>query len=85
MVELGPEGITVNSVAPSGVDTVLFEKGHSPDRVKQEAAEGTVLPVSALQPVDIARAVGFLAGPGGTWMSGTTIDVNAGRSAMLGS
>lgn len=82
--ELGEEGIAVNAVAPSGVDTVLFEKGHTPEQVKAEAAEGTVLPVSILQPVDIARSVGFLAGPGGDFMSGSTIDVNAGRSAMLG-
>ena len=82
--ELADDGIAVNAVAPSGVDTVLYEKGRPIETVKRDAAEGTVMPVSALAPVDIARAVAFLAGPGGRWMSGSTIDVNAGRSAMLG-
>lgn len=42
-----------------------------------------MLPVSVLQPADIARAVGFLAAPGGEWMSGGTMDVNGGRLPML--
>ena len=45
------------SAAMNGVDTVSFEKGHSPDRVRREAAEQTVLPVGVPQPLDVAGAV----------------------------
>lgn len=81
--ELGPKGIAVNCVAPSGVATVLYEKSMPAAEYEKKAGEGTVLPVSILQPADIADAVGFLVSPKAKWISGATIDVNGGRSAML--
>jgi 3-oxoacyl-[acyl-carrier protein] reductase len=42
------------------------------------------LPVDVLRPEEIAAAIAFLAGPGAGYVSGITLDVNAGRSAELG-
>jgi NAD(P)-dependent dehydrogenase (short-subunit alcohol dehydrogenase family) len=45
---------------------------------------GHALPVDVLEPKEIATAIAFLAGPGAGFVSGITLDVNAGRSAELG-
>jgi NAD(P)-dependent dehydrogenase (short-subunit alcohol dehydrogenase family) len=87
-IELGAEGITVNAVAPTAVDTPLMRlKGTaSSDREEERrmAAElGHTLPVARLKPEEIAVAIGFLAGPAAEHISGITLDVNAGRSAHL--
>jgi NAD(P)-dependent dehydrogenase (short-subunit alcohol dehydrogenase family) len=79
--ELGPDGIAVNAVAPSPTNTMLFARNREPALVEKLAAQGTILPVSILAPEDIARAIAFLAGPQAAWISGTTMDVNGGRTA----
>ena len=84
---LGPDGITVNCVAPTAVDTVLLRQGPFAglDAAAMEAAaeEGHALPAGMLPPEAIAGAVAFLAGPEARFVSGMTLDVNAGRSARL--
>jgi NAD(P)-dependent dehydrogenase (short-subunit alcohol dehydrogenase family) len=47
------------------------------------AHSGHALPVEALEPQEIAAAIAFLAGPGAGFVSGVTLDVNAGKSAQL--
>lgn len=84
--ELGPEGIAVNAVAPTAVDTVLFRGLGGQDdagraRQDEQARARHVLPVGVLEPAEIAHAIAFLAGPDARTISGTTLDVNAGRSA----
>lgn len=85
--ELGPEGITVNAVAPTAVDTVLFRRGGEDQAARaqqnEQARKQHVLPVGVLDPVEIAHAIAFLAGPDARYVSGMTLDVNAGRSAEL--
>jgi NAD(P)-dependent dehydrogenase (short-subunit alcohol dehydrogenase family) len=84
--ELGPEGITVNAVAPTAVDTPMIgratEKGGRAHPCASHS--GHALPVEVLEPKEIATAIAFLAGPGAGFVSGTTLDVNAGTSARLG-
>ncbi|GAA0580443.1 SDR family NAD(P)-dependent oxidoreductase [Craurococcus roseus] len=83
--ELGPEGITVNAVAPTGVDTPMVGRA-SEGRGKAHPCtvhSGHALPVDLLEPAEIATAIAFLAGPGAGFVSGTTLDVNAGKSAQL--
>ena len=80
-LELGKDGIAVNAIAPGTVDTPLHNKEKPVAQVAKEDLASSVLPVSIMAPEDIARAVGFLAGPGGKWMSGATLDVDAGRVA----
>jgi 3-oxoacyl-[acyl-carrier protein] reductase len=75
--ELGHRGITVNTVAPGPVRTDLTE----PILAIPEAAAGLTA-MTALarigEPEDVADVVGFLAGPGGRWITGRTLDVSGG-------
>ena len=86
-LELGPEGIAVNAVAPTGVDTAMIRRtageGGNPDAGWRVRLAGHALPIQLLEPREIATAIAFLAGPGAGFVSGTTVDVNAGRSAQL--
>ncbi len=73
--EIGSRGITVNVVAPGFIDTDMT-------RALPEAAREGLLGQIALgrlgEPADIARAVGFLAGPAAAYITGETLHVNGG-------
>ncbi|MCE7028583.1 SDR family oxidoreductase [Jiella avicenniae] len=74
--ELGPRGISVNTVAPGPVETELFLTGKTDEQV---AALAGMTPFKRLgQPEDIAGVVAFLAGPDGGWVNGQTIRANGG-------
>ncbi|MGO3148304.1 MAG: SDR family NAD(P)-dependent oxidoreductase [Leucobacter sp.] len=70
--EVGPLGITCNSVAPGPVETAM--------------TKGVPYPVDAQpikrigQPEDIATAVAFLASPGATYITGETLKVCGGTA-----
>ncbi len=84
--ELGPEEITVNAVAPTAVETPMLHRGGDapqPDPRRAAAFAGHALPIPVLPPEQVAEAIAFLCGPGARYISGTTLDVNAGRSALL--
>ncbi len=73
--EIGSRGITVNCVAPGFIDTDMTRA------LPEQAREGLLaqIPLGRLgQPEDIAAAVVFLAGPGGAYVTGTTLHVNGG-------
>lgn len=73
--ELGSRNITVNCVAPGFIDTDMTRSLGE----EQTAALMARIPLGRLgQPEDVARAVAFLAGPGGAYITGTTLDVNGG-------
>src|SRR5690606_30664200 len=73
--ELGSRNITVNCVAPGFIETDMTRALGE----EQAAALMTRIPLGRLgQPEDIARAVAYLVGPGGDYITGTTIDVNGG-------
>ena len=73
--EIGSRNITVNVVAPGFIDTDMT-------RDLPEDAKNAMLGQIALgrlgSPADIARAVAFLAGPGGEYITGETLHVNGG-------
>jgi 3-oxoacyl-[acyl-carrier protein] reductase len=73
--EFGPRGITVNAVAPGFIETDMTRE--LPDEQRQALLEQ--VPLGRLgQPEEIAEAVAFLAGPGGGYITGSTLHVNGG-------
>lgn len=72
--ELGPRGITVNLVNPGATDTDLNPAtGPNADTINGFTALGHYA-----TPGDIAAAVAFLAGDGGRYITGATINVDGG-------
>lgn len=70
-----PDGILVNAVAPGAVDTRLIRMLPPED----QQATVDVIPLKRLAaPVEIARAVLFLASEANTYITGATTDVNGG-------
>lgn len=79
-LELAPDGITVNVVAPGPIRTDMFY-----DVVKQgsdrERALAASVPVRRLgEPADVARAVSFFADPGNGFVTGQVLYVCGGTS-----
>ena len=74
--ELGPLGISVNSVSPSLTDTKFV--GDLSEKSKLIIARQT--PVRRLcTPSDVANAVSFLASPEASFLNGETIRINGGK------
>lgn len=80
--ELGPQGILANAIAPSYIDTEQLrvdadDAGITLDEMRQ-LYRGLV-PIGRLADVaDIAAAVSFLAGPGGSAVVGQVLQPNGG-------
>jgi 3-oxoacyl-[acyl-carrier protein] reductase len=69
--------VTVNCVAPGFIETPMTEV-LSPE---QKAKLTERIPLGRLgQPDDVAAAVLYLAGPGASWVTGTTLHVNGGMA-----
>ena len=70
------DGITCNAVSPGLVATDMSAAELSTDAGKNKAAQ---IPLGRLGNADeVAAAVSFLAGPGGSYITGQTINVNGG-------
>jgi 3-oxoacyl-[acyl-carrier protein] reductase len=74
--ELGPRGITVNTVSPGATDTELLRSSNPPEALER------LPPLTALgrlgTPSDIADVVTFLAGPDARWITGQNIQATGG-------
>lgn len=90
-LELGPMSITANCIAPTAVRTTLLTNAVT-GSATEEANAGTLnaimeefhsLPVGMLEPEEIANAAAFLAGDQARYVSGMTLDVNAGISGEI--
>ncbi|WP_316811707.1 3-oxoacyl-ACP reductase family protein [Pedobacter heparinus] len=68
-------GIRVNCIAPGIIETDLLNQTHGIDGVAKIAES---VPLGIGQPRDIGLAAAFLAGEGGDYITGTTIDINGG-------
>ncbi|RLA47926.1 MAG: 3-oxoacyl-ACP reductase [Gammaproteobacteria bacterium] len=73
--EVGSRNITVNTVAPGFIDTDMTRQLSEANRDAMLAN----IPLARLgQPEEIASVVAFLAGEGGAYITGETIEVNGG-------
>jgi len=73
--EVGVRGITVNAVAPGFIETDMTS--NLPDEQKEALA--SQIPMGRLgTPDEVAKAVLFLAGDGGSYITGQTLHVNGG-------
>ncbi len=76
-VELAPHGILVVGVGPGAIDTPInAQTVADPDALRRLDA---AIPLGRLaQPTEIASVVAFLAGPGATYLTATTIFADGG-------
>ncbi|MFF5083877.1 SDR family oxidoreductase [Actinoplanes sp. NPDC000266] len=74
--ELGPRGITVNTVSPGATDTDLLRAVNPPEALERAAG---MSPLGRLgRPGDVAAVVAFLASPDGGWITGQNIRATGG-------
>lgn len=77
-VEFGPEGITVNAVAPGGTMSVSFAAGVSAPVIDEWEKS---IPLRRIgQGMDIANAMLFLASDEGAYITGQTLIVDGGQA-----
>jgi 3-oxoacyl-[acyl-carrier protein] reductase len=77
-LELGPDGITVNAVAPGMIDTDLVRSHPKADAIVERAVRAT--PMRRIgQPADVAAAVAFLVSDEAGYVSGEVLHVTGGR------
>ena len=77
--EVGPDGITVNAVAPgiTGTDRVVAKWNQHPSEYRSEILNSIPLRRIA-KPLEVARAIVFLASDDASYVTGATLDVNGG-------
>jgi len=88
--ELAPFGITVNNVLPGFTDTqrleaILSRKAESAgvDVAEIQRRVLASIPVGRLgKPEELGAAVGFLASPGASYVTGVNLPVDGGRTAV---
>jgi 3-oxoacyl-[acyl-carrier protein] reductase len=80
--ELGPQGITVNCIAPGFVlsNPTTQAQWDSYGEEGQRALLERIATRQTGQPYDIARGVLFFAAPDAGWVSGQTISIDGGHS-----
>ncbi|OAL45783.1 NAD(P)-binding protein [Pyrenochaeta sp. DS3sAY3a] len=76
--DLGGRGINVNAVAPGPTATELFLEG-KPQQVIDNIA--SLNPFKRIgEPDEIAKAIAYLSGDGGSWVNGQILRVNGGMT-----
>jgi SDR family mycofactocin-dependent oxidoreductase len=84
---LGPHGIRVNTVHPAGVLTPMIMNDGFTEWTESHRALAdrltNLLPVQAMEPVDISNAVLWLVSDEGRYVTGVTLPVDAGFTARV--
>jgi 3-oxoacyl-[acyl-carrier protein] reductase len=75
--QLGPDGVTANVISPGYVTDSEFFGGRMTEEGHRKRVDATLVG-RAGEPDDVAEAVRWLAGPGGTYVTGQIIGVNGG-------
>jgi (+)-trans-carveol dehydrogenase len=90
-LELGEQGIRVNSVCPTNVDSPMFQnlatmrifapdvERPGPAELEARAREQHVIPIPSLDVDDVTNAVMYLASDDARYVTGTTLVIDAGR------
>ncbi len=77
--ELGAYGVTVNSIAPGFIKTDMTDV--LPDKIKEKIID--LIPLKSIgYPEDIAASVSFLASDSARYITGQTISIDGGLSAI---
>jgi NAD(P)-dependent dehydrogenase (short-subunit alcohol dehydrogenase family) len=82
-LELAPQGIRVNAIAPGPVDTPVFIKAGLPAEMISGMKDALIksLPLGRMaQPQEIAHWIALVADPASTWMTGQVLSVDGGMS-----
>ena len=81
-LELGPQGITVNTIPPGFIDTPMLRRSESKGLLGQgvEHHEGNTPVRRVGRPEDIAAACAFLVREEASYITGQVIGVNGGRN-----
>jgi NAD(P)-dependent dehydrogenase (short-subunit alcohol dehydrogenase family) len=84
----GPQGIRVNCVAPGMINTpmragVMAKTGLDVEKLNKQLAQRTALRIEGTA-WDIAKAVTFLVGPDGSYITGVLLPVDAGVTQLMG-
>lgn len=80
-VELGPQGIRVNAIAPGFIRTPMFETGHPPAR---KEALGRAHPLGRVgEPGEVAAVAAFLCSSQASFVSGAVIPVDGGLTCNM--
>lgn len=76
-LELAPQGVRVNGIAPGLVDTPLTEPAMGIPGIREDYLENTPLG-RAGTPDDVAAAAHFMCSDQASWLTGEVLDLNGG-------
>jgi 3-oxoacyl-[acyl-carrier protein] reductase len=74
--ELGPRGITVNTVSPGATDTEMLRSVNTPEGLERAIAFTALQRLGTAE--DIAAVIAFLAGPDAAWVTGQNLRAGGG-------
>jgi 3-oxoacyl-[acyl-carrier protein] reductase len=79
-IELAPDGITANAIAPGPTETELFRVNNPPGSEGENRYLAKIPMGRFAQPGEIAAAIAFLAGEKAAFITGQTLFVDGGAS-----